>query len=64
MSDIICVALTVSRTGRREEKSQRQREEGRRERRGDSDKKRGGLRWWGMNDGQADGVMEDDRNEA
>ena len=69
MSDIICVPLTVSRTGRTEEKRQRQsRDKDKSERRQEykkKKKKRGeGLRLKELDDGQADGVMEDDRSEA
>lgn len=49
---------SVSRTERSEEKKQRQRKEGENERQG------GGLRLQGVDDRQADGVMEDDRTEA
>lgn len=60
MSDIICVPLTVS---RRQEKRQRRGEE-ERERQRDGNKKRRGLRSQGKDDGKADRVKEDDRNEA
>lgn len=58
MSDIICVPLTVSRTGRTGEK--RQREEGRKKRQ----EQKSGLRLQGINHGKTDGVKEDARNEA